>query len=342
MIDRQNYEIWFLDFLDGKLLPAQETRLRRFLAENPDLAGELSDLAGDLPLVTADAVPAPPVSRKKIVPAAGFDENNFETAFIAWHEGDLSGEERNNLDLFLQRNPFLRPELDAFGRLSVTHSGEMFPGRPALKRRSLSLVPMFRYAAAASLLLLVGWGALRYGVTEAQWADAPLRRTVSPVAVTPRHTASVDSRPAVHQGGMPVVSRTETPARPLPERRRLENVTVNGIASVVIPENTFHMEALRSAETPAGVYESAAPRSVETPLTVAGVLGKVIEAGVGENAVSDGLARERKITAGDMVDLAAAPFKKSKKPVLSAEAVPGGKHRVSLRLGFFEADFALR
>jgi hypothetical protein len=41
VITRDNYEIWFLDFAEGKLNPSQQEMLFAFLEENPDLKKEL-------------------------------------------------------------------------------------------------------------------------------------------------------------------------------------------------------------------------------------------------------------------------------------------------------------
>ena len=43
-IDRSNYEIWFIDWLDGNLNSLQVEQLKLFLDQNPDLREELDDL----------------------------------------------------------------------------------------------------------------------------------------------------------------------------------------------------------------------------------------------------------------------------------------------------------
>ena len=43
-IDRSNYEIWFIDWLDGNLNSLQTEQLKLFLNENPDLREEFNDL----------------------------------------------------------------------------------------------------------------------------------------------------------------------------------------------------------------------------------------------------------------------------------------------------------
>ncbi len=43
-ITRQNYEHWFIDFIEGNLNPNDEALVREFVQINPDLNNELEDL----------------------------------------------------------------------------------------------------------------------------------------------------------------------------------------------------------------------------------------------------------------------------------------------------------
>jgi len=42
MINRSNYEVWFIDYADGQLSPDQVAEMLLFLEENPDLKNEFS------------------------------------------------------------------------------------------------------------------------------------------------------------------------------------------------------------------------------------------------------------------------------------------------------------
>ncbi|KXK46137.1 MAG: hypothetical protein UZ10_BCD003001461 [Bacteroidetes bacterium OLB10] len=45
MINRENYEIWFIDYFDGKLSPEQTAELLLFLEENGDLKLEFDSFS---------------------------------------------------------------------------------------------------------------------------------------------------------------------------------------------------------------------------------------------------------------------------------------------------------
>ena len=59
-INRNNYEVFFMDHLDGKLSPPLEQELRAFLVLNPDLAIEFEDVQSSvqtLPTHSPDIFP---------------------------------------------------------------------------------------------------------------------------------------------------------------------------------------------------------------------------------------------------------------------------------------------
>lgn len=338
-INRQNYEVWFVDFLDGKLTGEDLARFHAFLAQNADLEAELHEISADLPLVSAENEKIS-ITKKEIVAVGGLDEHSFETAFIAYHENDLSAEQINELEVFLDKNPFLRKEFAWFGQLVIPHSGESFPHKRALKH-PVPLQAFYRYAAAASVLLLLGTGAVWYTRPTAPRGSAlayrPARVTVPSV-----HVADSYGEVAVGEGGTAKTPTKEKNRTAEPTMRtQVEGIARHRPVPVSPVAGTAHEPGLAQAP---GLYGTQPPvaGSGADELTLVQALGKAIETGVGENGMADGLQQDRKITPGDMVDLAATPFKKSGRPVLATENTGGGKRRVKLRLGFFEADFALQ
>ena len=53
--DRSNYEIWFIEWLDGNLNPDQVEELKAFLTDNPDLQEEFNELS-QICLEPSDAI----------------------------------------------------------------------------------------------------------------------------------------------------------------------------------------------------------------------------------------------------------------------------------------------
>ena len=93
-IDRSNYEIWFIDWLDGNLNEIQADQLILFLAENPDLREELEELSEFR--ITPPGIVFPGKNRLK-KSAADITGNQFDYLCTAAIENDLSEEEMMEL-----------------------------------------------------------------------------------------------------------------------------------------------------------------------------------------------------------------------------------------------------
>ena len=343
MIGRENYEIWFMDFLDGKLTPEQIHALRHFLAQNPDLEAELAEASGEMPTLWANDVLDTTPLKRQIVPVGSLHADTFETAFIAYHEGDLDAAGQTGVDKFLVQNPFLQAEFDAYAKIRVAPSGETFPHKNRLKHRPV-IIPLVRYAAAASLLLLIGLGVVRYTGQDETTGEGLAYRPV-PLGM-PAHPEWVAVNPLSHgEETVQVSSHKNKISVPAPEPRRMNDVAVNeSVSSVALSTGGFEGSLKQMPVTPrfVAVGEPIPAPVPDDALTVVQVMGKVLENGVGKNSVSDGLKNDRKVTAGDMVDLASTPFRKPKEPVLATDNSTGHR-RIKLRLGgFFEADFVLQ
>lgn len=338
MIGLHNYEIWFIDFLDGKLTPIQEKELHTFLEQHPDLESELTDMAKDLPTVSSPDEHVPMSLNKKIVPVDGFTESNYEDFFVAYHENDLDEVQKKQLNDFLAYNPILVNELNYLGKVRVSHKNEVFPNKDRIKKSPV-IIPMFRYAAAASVAILLGMGVFKFiGVEQDTPASMALEKMpffmlpevdnyMSYVAPTKDISERANNKTKVVDNHMeiPVVN---------PELASITAVDAASIENIIIQRElaAMHKQSMIIASSPS-----------DDALSFAQLFGKVIGEGIGENGLSEGLQNEQKITGGDVADFAALAFKNSSEPLLVTSGKrSAGDRRVKLSLGVFEAEFAVR
>lgn len=110
-IDRDTYEAWLLDRLEGRLTAEQERALDRFLSANPELPVAL----GELPSIDAGAASfGDRTGLKRSFPPQGLpDAARIDDFLIARGEGDLSAEQLKALERFL----FEHPEQERAARL---------------------------------------------------------------------------------------------------------------------------------------------------------------------------------------------------------------------------------
>jgi hypothetical protein len=73
---------------------------------------------------------------------------NYEAFFLDYHEGQLGESQRQDVLLFLQENPDLRAEFDAFEIIEVTPPAQTFSGKESLKKKGITVDNYLNYFVA--------------------------------------------------------------------------------------------------------------------------------------------------------------------------------------------------
>lgn len=153
-LNRSNYELWFIDYTDGKLSPSQKEELFRFLEQHPDLKEEFE-------LFTAEEVrlevPKASFADKSALKKSAEAEVTMEQ-LVAFMENDLSAEERLSVAMRVESDESKSRDLALLKKTRLQpDKAIVYPSRSQLKRGLvISIRPMYRYAAiAASLIFLL-------------------------------------------------------------------------------------------------------------------------------------------------------------------------------------------
>jgi len=93
-IDRSNYEIWLIDWLDGNLNDFRIEQLKHFLSANPDLKEESNELTMFRLNPAGKSFPHKNQLKKTM---ADLSLSQFEYLSVAYFENDLSAEEKTEL-----------------------------------------------------------------------------------------------------------------------------------------------------------------------------------------------------------------------------------------------------
>ena len=159
-INRENYELYFLDYFDGNLAGELKQELFAFLQQHPDLKAEF-EAFDDVRLQAPEVKMSGKEALKKIpvVATGALNETNYEDYLIASAEGDLSAKEAQHLDAFLKNNPHLKKEAAIYQQTRLHPDKEItFTQKQELKKKPL-LVHLRRgaywYGIAASIALLL-------------------------------------------------------------------------------------------------------------------------------------------------------------------------------------------
>jgi hypothetical protein len=156
-IDKNNYEVWVIDYFDGKLNAVEIKALLTFLDKHPDLKEEFESF--DHSPITADQLTFDNKSTLKKEPVSTYEnigEGNYEELFIAYHEGDLTEKEEESVDAFVGINPQLNNEFELFGKIKLTAEESLiYEGKTDLKRNPRIGIYWWVSSSAAAVLFIM-------------------------------------------------------------------------------------------------------------------------------------------------------------------------------------------
>jgi hypothetical protein len=154
-LTRNNYESWFIDYIDGTLSAEQRAELLLFLEQHPDLKAEFESFVNEPLPEMEESLPGTFVSSLR---RGDIDEHNLSYYLIASMEGDLTGDEQKRLDQFLSTHPHLQQQQRLVSATRLEAVEEVYPGKANLKQpvpMVFSITRAVKYAVAAVLLLAV-------------------------------------------------------------------------------------------------------------------------------------------------------------------------------------------
>jgi len=150
-LTRDNYEIWFLEYSDGKLDQSQIDAVHRFIAVNPDLAGELDTLTPVLSKNHLQPFPGKDGLKKSLYE----DPAHLENSILASLEGDLSGMEQEMLDRWISDKPDQLELFQRFKQARIKPNPHIrYPRKAQLKRKSIVHANWIWISSIAALFLL--------------------------------------------------------------------------------------------------------------------------------------------------------------------------------------------
>lgn len=164
-ITSENYEVFLLDFIEGRLDDKQVEALREFVCGHPAL-GSWDELTGELPSIVPDkSVFTGKESLKKpeIAAFGNINETNYEYYFVSSIEGLLSEREAKHLSVFLDANPDLVTVYHLYQNTIIIPDHTVFyPAKESLKVNTAEFVVNRQIvwssiAAACVILFSISW-----------------------------------------------------------------------------------------------------------------------------------------------------------------------------------------
>lgn len=155
--DRTNYEIWILDYLDGRLNEEQTCLLMKFLDENPDIREELSFLA-EFNITPEDK--KYPFKNKLKKSITDLPEDQFELLCVSALENDISSEETEELMQYLESRPEKRNIFNQIQKIKLHPPVVEFRNKNKLRKRGIAektIRFLFPVLSAAACFFIAIW-----------------------------------------------------------------------------------------------------------------------------------------------------------------------------------------
>jgi hypothetical protein len=158
-INRNNYEEFFIDYLDGRLTEARIIELEDFLLLNPDLREELEGMEN----IVLDPAPFS-YARKDLLKQINLElpigPDNYDFFLIAEKEGDLNPEQLSALNTFIKIHPDIEKERTAYSNLQLQADKTIIYKEKFQLKKSVFVIYRREIigftAIAASIMLMFG------------------------------------------------------------------------------------------------------------------------------------------------------------------------------------------
>ena len=189
-INRNNYEQYFLLWVDGELSPEEMIAVERFIEEHPDLAEELS-LLQDTKLVPEEQVVFKGKEQLLKQSTNEISLNNYESWFLLFIDNELSISDRQKVELFILQHPQLQGEFELLQATQLAPEEWVFKNKEILYREEKQKRPVvymrwMRYAVAAAMI----------GLVATVWMIAPANQLKNTIEIEGAQPEIVGTQPA--------------------------------------------------------------------------------------------------------------------------------------------------
>ncbi len=195
-INRNNYEEYFLLYIDNELSVAGKNMVEAFVASNPDLGEELVMLQQSI--VKADTVKFP--GKENLIKPQSIDAG-VEEKLLLLLDNELPKNEKKEILLLVANDTSVKEEWELLQQTKLSRADKIiFEDKPSLYRKETKVIPVawWRVAAAAVLIGFGLWGGISFFNKDGQ-RISPGAVTVktSPEKELPANTTNKNTIPAI-------------------------------------------------------------------------------------------------------------------------------------------------
>ncbi|AEW02890.1 hypothetical protein A4D02_02565 [Niastella koreensis] len=164
VITRDNYEVFFVMYIDDELNAIEREAVDQFVQQNPDLEEELVMLHQSV-LRPDDSIVFEQKENLFRHSKDTINEENCEEYFVLYGDDELTNEEKDKVEQFVYKHPQYQADFELIQQVKLVPDNSLsFPDKTYLYRTEeddarVIAFPWWRFAAAAVTLLIIGGGA---------------------------------------------------------------------------------------------------------------------------------------------------------------------------------------
>jgi len=248
-VNRNNYESFFLDYHEGNLSDALKKEVLAFLNAHPELKDEFESFE----IISLSQKPVQ-FAGKETLKKSVINEFNYKSWFVAYHENDLNGDDKKQVEDFIESNPAYKSELEILAQAKILPDLHIqFANKSSLKKGGVVIPLWIRVAAAACLVigLLSFWLIQQRPQKEMVNTETPEKPAALPVkksvieeikmvAETKKETAP----------GHPSIDRSHQPQKIKAEIHSKENLAKVDSVPAIQQQNNFSSQPLADNSQP--------------------------------------------------------------------------------------------
>ncbi|HLO82980.1 MAG TPA: hypothetical protein VK166_18585 [Chitinophagaceae bacterium] len=159
-INKDNYEEYFLLYVDNELTTAEKAEVDAFIEKNPGLNAELQMFMGtklDMEEVKMDGLE----ELYRYEERGLINENNFEEYQVLMIDNEIGQDERKALEIYNQSHPEAAANFEWLKKTRLPEEQIIFPDKNSLYRTekkpaTIISIRWISYAAAAAVILIAG------------------------------------------------------------------------------------------------------------------------------------------------------------------------------------------
>jgi hypothetical protein len=237
-IDRSNYEIWLIDWLDGNLSKLQVEQLQAFLKENPEIKEDFDDMdrvRDSMHCVSNETFPYKDHIKKK---ASEISESQFDYLCVAFLENDLTADQQTGLKESMEEDREKEKSFELIQKMKISPADSRYKHKNKLIRRSV-----FQNVIRLSFIGLSAAAIIIYAIITIHFVPRSL-------LVKTNNTAQSTAVDSIQKPSYEIISgKSTTEKKNIPSKKQTKNLfSVSQKKSSVIAESEKNL-ALQNDST---------------------------------------------------------------------------------------------